>query len=351
MATFLVVERLYKTFRLSPVKVDDAADKGLNQDDLVHAYVFPGSGVTVSGSPFSAKLVAFFDLPGIAHEVHEADFNIAPKSKVPHIIHGGCLIGDSQLIIRYLDNAFDILASSKVARAEYGLSKTFVLFSSLSDIEKAHSELIRSSCENDLYWFISNLRWLGKFGPGKSEALWHATVRAYFAAIPAAIRGAITAMIRVDVARNAWGHGLSRHFPNNQICIVKSQIAALSAVLGKKNFFRGPFPSECDCAAFGTIDNLLDDCLWPNEVTLLIKQDYPNLVKYVERFKSTVFPDRKTGDLFQSLSLDIASIPMLLGEVGPIRGYGGGRYHQLSSVLIQHCSQQLNMRENMEMFY
>lgn len=143
---------------------------------------------------------------------------------------------------------------------------------------------------------------------GKSNALWHATVESYFQAIPVFIRPLITSMIRVNIYRDAWGHGLVRHSPNDQIYLLKRVATALNTILGEKDFFLGNFPSECDCIAFGTISALLDDSKWPNEVADFIKTDCKNLASFSSRFKQSVFGDMKPGDVIPSSRPDFIGI-------------------------------------------
>ena len=228
---------------------------------------------------------------GIPHEIKEADYDKAPKSKIPYIEHDGNVLGDSQLIIRYLENTFNV---SKMSGLD-GTKNPFVPFAKLSAADKARSELIRILCEQDLYWGILLLRWGGKAGICKDEKAWYGTAENFFDAIPAAIRGIITSMIRVDVFRDARGQGLIRHSPDDQLYLMKRSVDTLSTSLGNQTYI-GASPSECDCIAFGTIDCLLDDSHWPNELTDYLRENCPNLVRYHRAIRHSVFEDMAVGD-------------------------------------------------------
>lgn len=298
------------TFILAKKNVTDVPQKCKKEDgykEPVITYLFNGNGPTISGSPFSAKLAMYLRLAGIPHVVKEADFEKAPKSKVPYIEHAGSFFGDSQLIIRYMENTFDV--SKMATKSSVKGTKAFVPFDSLSEENQGLSDMIRYACETELYWALSSVRWAGDQGIGKSESLWETTRAMYFDKIPAFIRGIITNMIRVNLMRDAWGYGLVRHSPNDQLFLATRSLKSLSSILGKKAYFLGDFPAECDCTAFGALECVLDDSCWPNDLTTYMRTECPNLVQYVQRVRQQVFPDVAPTDLRPS-SRDTGLVPL-----------------------------------------
>lgn len=267
----------------------------------VAVYVFRGSGLTVSSSPFSTKIISYLRLAGIPHNVYVADPMKAPKKKVPYIVHDGNTIGDSQLIIRYLENTFNVAEMAKqiVSCKEYPtlVTKPFVAFADLSSGDQAISDMVRLLCEQELYWGLVSCRWFGTQGVGKSESLWTNTVANYFTDIPSFIRGPLTSLIRASVWHDAWGHGLVRHSPDDQIYLLKRALKALNTTIGTKRFVLGDFPAECDCISFGTLQPLLDDSKWPNEITLYIRAECKNLVRYMTSIREELFIDMAPGAL------------------------------------------------------
>ena len=105
-------------------------------------------------------------------------------------------------------------------------------------------------------------------------------------------------MIRVNVLRDAWGQGLVRHSPADQLYLAKRAIRSLSSLLDKQTFFLGESPAECDCIAFGVLDCCLDDSRWPNDITHYIKHECVNLVDFVARIRKFVYADTKVTDAF-----------------------------------------------------
>eukprot|EP01038_Epipyxis_sp_PR26KG_P009799 gene9799-13182_t len=291
LSLLLIFKTIKSTFFLSNKVIKDTPVKSTreNQSNFVDIYLFLGNGACVSCSPYSTKIIMFLRLAGIPHKTHKAKFEDAPNSKVPYLKHGSAFFGDSQLIIRYLENTYDIPKMISTNNSE-GLSK-FLLFNQLTKEQKALSDMIRITCESDIYWSIHSIHWSGKFGIGKSEKLWDKTKSIYFSDIPSFIRGPITAMIRVMTLQHSYGNGFVRKSPNDQLYLAKRAVEALSNILDKKLYFLGDFLSECDCMAYSSLECALDDSSWPNELSDYIKKECTNLVDYVARVKRTVFED------------------------------------------------------------
>lgn len=239
----------------------------------------------------------YLRLSGIPHTVAVADMQKAPKSKVPYMEHGETTVGDSQLIIRYLENTYNVKKTAVAASAQYALTPAhaFVPFDNLSPTQQAKSDLIRLTCEGELYWATISFRWGGEFGMSRDEGNWVTSVREYFSDIPAIIRPVLVRFIRGSVLRDAYGQGFCRHSAEDQIYLAKRAISALSVMLGTGPFFLGKAPAECDCIAYGSLEQLLSDHLWKIDLADYIRKECPNLVEFRELVQSTVFSDVQPG--------------------------------------------------------
>ena len=142
-------------------------------------------------------------MSGIPHNVLLADLGANPKGKIPYIKHGGKLIGDTELIIRYLENSFDVKAMAAKAKSAYTGATAFVPFDDLSPSDQAISDLVRLTCESELYWALVSIRWLGAVGISASEENWYTAAKNYFGDLPLALRLAFVPMIRANVAKDA----------------------------------------------------------------------------------------------------------------------------------------------------
>jgi hypothetical protein len=289
---FTIIYQIYKCFHY-PGKIEineiEFPPFDRSDDPVVHAYVLKGDGKSISSSPFSIKLSSYLRLTGIPHTIHEGDIMRAPKGKIPYIIHQGQVISDTQLIIRYLENTFNLETMLKENK------NNFLLYSQLTVQEKALCEMIRLTCEGQLYWAIISIRWLGSSGVSGLESNWHQTVKSYFDAIPTIIRSAFTSMIRVNIYHDARAFGLTRHSAQDQCYLLSRTLDSLSALLDQKLFFLGEIPTECDCIAYGTLQALCQDEEWPNPLTSYLYQSCSNLVAYTSRMRKILYPDHIPG--------------------------------------------------------
>jgi glutathione S-transferase len=307
-------QTIKSTFWYSRKVGDDVPEQSQNENDYklpVNVFVFTGPAISVSGSQFSTKIVSYLRLAGIPHKVLEANFDEAPKSKVPYIKHGGAFFGDSELIIRYLENTYDVSKMAEAASKDLGLSAPFVPFYKLSEENQAMSDLIRLTCESKIYWAIVSVRWGGTLGISKSEDSWAHTRRLYFEAMPSFIRGPITAMIRASFLRGADAQGLLRHSPKDQLYLASRAIRSLSTLLGDKTYFLGDFPAECDCIAFAALDCCMDDSHWPNPMTDFVRNECPNLVEYAARLRKQLYPDLEVHDKLPPSRLSGEPLPRI----------------------------------------
>jgi len=292
---FLCFQCVKKVFAFPLTRAEDTPSPGESNDEIVHLFLFPGNHSTVSSSPFSTKLSLFCRMTGVPHTTQAADFGSNPKGKVPFARHGGKLIPDSQLIIRYLEKTFDLRKMAMAVQAENKvvLNKPFVSYSDLCPSDQALCDFLRITCECEIYWAVVSIRWLGAAGITEKELSWQTTMQLYFSEIPALMRGIICKMIRVIIANDAKGQGFARHSPADQLYLAKRAVKALSTTLGHKEFFLGDFPTEADCIVFGTVQGLADNDTWPNPLSEFVHSDTPNLIQYANRIKQNFFGDIK----------------------------------------------------------
>jgi len=284
----------------------------------VNVFVFPGLLSSISGSPFSTKLLTYLRLTGIPFKIGKADMSKAPKGKFPFIEHHGHVIADTQLIIRYLEGTFDVGKMSAVAvkqlaekiQKEKSSLVRFVPYDQMSAKDRAHCDLVRVACDEVLYWALISCRWLGTEGVSAREANWHATISAYFHAIPIPIRGVICAMIRKCVWTDAWGQGLSRHSPADQAALAVRLLSSLENSLQGRFVLGDAFMCEADCGLFGILNCLCEDTHWPNPLTKHIKENCPRLWEFNRSMRQQVFGDKESGDGFPADDLlDVKPVP------------------------------------------
>ncbi len=98
-------------------------------------------------------------------------------------------------------------------------------------------------CEDHLYWAGLHARWM-------VEANFDKGPRRFFDTAPAPLRPLVVAMVRRQVRRNLWGHGMGRHTTAEMDALATRDIDALADVLGDKPYLMGDRPCGADAAIF-----------------------------------------------------------------------------------------------------
>lgn len=276
-------------------------------------------------SPFVAKLDAFFRLSNIPVIRKDADPMKAPKGKMPYIDHDGVRIGDSSLIINYCTNTwlsgtpaekFDAQASSSSSKSKVragssaastsaavstvGVSGAsaagsssagpFVPWCRLTPAQQATSTAVQRIVEDHLYWGMVYYRWVRAHGDSAVEN-WKATVNGIFGRTW--IATIIATMVRPKVQANSFAQGLTRHSDTDINGLLLRDLQALSSFLGDKEWFTDAGgPTECDCAAFGLLDNIMYGTHKTAPTTWLLQDpQFANLKKYTDKMRQLLYPE------------------------------------------------------------
>ena len=215
-------------------------------------------------SPFCLKLMAYLKLADIAHNTHEImDPRKAPKQKLPFIVDKGKDIADSELIIAYLKETYgDPLGEG------------------LSDTDKAITHAFNVMFAERYYWTLVHTRWiLPTYQPLMTET--------WFGMIPKPLRGFITKSIFKQVKKNAVGHGIGRHSTEEIYAMGLSDLKAVEAQLGDKDFLLGDTPREIDATAYAFLENTRGD-VFDSPVTDYVNNS-PKLMAYIDRVDKAAF--------------------------------------------------------------
>jgi len=224
---------------------------------------FPALGMP-DPSPFPLKVVAFMRLHGIEYESVKGDVRKAPVGKIPYMEHKGKQIPDSECILNYLE-------------AEYGIEKDL-----LTAEQHAQGHMICRTLEERLYWVVVYSRWL-------EDANWPTMRELIFSEVPGFMRGFIGNMVRKDIGKSLWRHGISRHSPEQMYDFAKEDLQALSALLGEKDYLFGDQPTKYDCTALAFVGQCQQTEL-PTAISKML-DDLPNLKSYWERGKERFFSE------------------------------------------------------------
>ena len=217
-------------------------------------------------SPFCMKLEAFLRVSNIPFQVIEEDNpSTGPKGKLPFIRDNGLLIGDSELIIDYLESKLEFQMDGHLG----------------SQQAAAHHACIRM-LEDHLYWALMYSRWI-------DDRNWHTFRHELFYDIPPPISTVIAGRTRKRIEQQLHAHGMGRHNRDEIYEKGYKDIRALSTLLGDHSWFGGDYVSKLDLIATGILCNILIPEL-PSPLADCIKSTN-NLEAYAVHARRVLFPN------------------------------------------------------------
>jgi len=216
-------------------------------------------------SPFCLKLMTYLKLSQIPHETIELmDPRKGPKKKLPYIVDQGQAIGDTEIIIAHLKKTHgDILGEG------------------LTDAQKALTHAFNVMFAERFYWAAMIYpRWV------RPE---HRTLltEAWFGMIPKIVRGFIVKSIFKEMEKNAEAHGIGKHSAEEIYNMGISDVKAVEAQLGEKDFLLDDKPREIDATAYAFLVNARSD-VFPTPIRDYIQKS-PRLMAYIDRVDMAAF--------------------------------------------------------------
>ncbi len=216
-------------------------------------------------SPFAMKGEMLLKLAGLDYSTEVGDVRKAPKAKMPVLTDGDTVVPDTTFIRFYLEDNHDIDFDKGLSARDRGIAWA-----------------VEKMLEDSLYFAVMHERWAidENFDRGP---------RTFFGTIPAPIRGLVVRMIRKQVKRDMWGHGIGRH-SRAEICRLAGRILqSVSDVMGDKKYLMGSRPCGADAAVFSFVAGSL--CTVFDSEILAHAQSHKNLVDYNQRMMAEFYPD------------------------------------------------------------
>ncbi len=229
-----------------------------------------------TSAPFPLKLETWLRMAGIPFEFVVAnDPNKGPKGKSPWIEIGTERMGDSALIIEFLEQRFGINIDAHLDAQQRALAVS---------VQRMLEEHFHQCFEHQLF-----------FGRGAEERL-----QEFAATMPIPLRWLVPTVLKRTFAKQLYARGMGRHAEEVIIAQGKSDLDALSVLLGNQPYFLGDQPSSIDACVFGFLG-----------VSLYVDGDNPlyqygasieNLMRYCERMRARYFPETLStlAPLFQT---------------------------------------------------
>jgi len=238
-----------------------------SSSDIIRLFAFgTGWGIPfATAAPFPLKLATWLRMAEIPFEfVIANDPNKGPKGKSPWIEYGTVRMGDSTLIIEHLEERFDIDLDAHLDAQQRAIAVS---------VQRMLEEHFHQCFEHQLF-----------FGRGAEDRL-----QEFAASMPIPLRWLIPAVLKHTFTKQLYARGMGRHSEDVIIAQGKSDLDALSVLLGDNSYFLGQRPSSIDACIFGFLG-----------VSLYVEGDNPlyqygasieNLMRYCERMRARYFPE------------------------------------------------------------
>ena len=205
------------------------------------------------------KLETYLRMAKISYKTAPVNIMKAPKGRIPYVEMDGRLMGDSNLIIQSLKGRFGDPFDGGLTREQ-----------------RAHALSIQSLTEDHLYFASAWLRWT-------DEESWKYVREVFRPMMPPLLGGMILKRIRKDFLKDLRSHGIGRHTREEVIEFAKSDLTALSDILGDKPYFLGDQATLIDATMYGFLIQHIW-IPWDSELkrhTTSLK----NILTYCERMK------------------------------------------------------------------
>lgn len=225
---------------------------------------FPPGKDIPSLSLFCLKLETFLRLNKIPYE-NQYGFKLGKKGKLPWIEYQGERKTDSNLIIDYLTEKFDVHIDDE-----------------LTDEQHAIGRAVQAMIEENSYWGLTYNRFIDNYNE-------------YKRILAPTTGGGIgfnvgVKMTQRKVRTSLEGQGLGRHSKEEIYAIIEKDLKSVSAILGEKQYLLGDKVSIVDCTVFSFFANVLW-CGLDSPMSQYVKENATNLVAYCDRIKDECWPD------------------------------------------------------------
>lgn len=279
LAVILFLYKLFSAFQYPDLNyIEHIATKPIpnkGDDSKVTIFGFFKSGQyyalqrgVAEPSPFVTRVEYFCRLYHIPYEKEAALLTENPRHKVPFVNLQGVMIDDSSRIIAALEKQFNIQEQ-------------------LSNDAMAQATFIRRLLFDSLYWVLMHFMFETKRG----REVYISMEKKLLPPFP--LNELILAMIFRQSRTLVHSQGIGRRPHEDIVEIGKADLKALSISLGESKFFLGRVsPSSLDCDVYSMLSGLFyddhfKDADWIKET----KRDLPNMITFVKRMKTILFPE------------------------------------------------------------
>ncbi|KAL7749364.1 hypothetical protein RI367_005235 [Sorochytrium milnesiophthora] len=221
----------------------------------------------VASSGFCLKLETYLRMTNTAYQVREdPQCQSAPKGQLPYILHRGRKIGDSQLIVHYLENS--------------GVTQPLGLE------DEKHAALVepfRIMVETVLYQAIIYTRWA-------ADENQDTNARNFFYVFSPLMRVLVGVYFRGYQMRKLKATGMGRHTRQEVVVLGTACVDSVAQQLGDKEYLFGSGPSVADASLYGVL-KVASLPRYPWDPIGDAVRSHPNLTRYLDRITKEYFPE------------------------------------------------------------
>uniref|UniRef100_T1JRY4 GST N-terminal domain-containing protein n=1 Tax=Tetranychus urticae TaxID=32264 RepID=T1JRY4_TETUR len=267
------VEESNKDTAASPVK-KPTVHKVDYEEGKVYLYQFERCASLPSSSSHCLKLETFLRMANIPYENvdHKMRYK-SSKGDMPFVELNGREIAETDVIVEELSKEFKV-----------------DLNSDLTADQKVIAHALESMLENHTAWIIKH--WRFKHPQEFLKVSGTDIKKTINSKLPQSV---LNFMFKIGFKSNIKdliGHGIGRHDADQVYATGRKDLEMLSNALGEKEFFFGDKPRLLDAEAFSILAQFI---FVPFEnYDEFIKNDTPNLFKFVERMKERYWKDWDT---------------------------------------------------------
>ena len=198
---------------------------------MLTLYSYPPLFGVADNNGYGLKVFAFLKLAGVPfrHE-HIFDASKAPRAQLPYIVDGGDTVGDSETILAYVTEKYDVR-----------------LDAALTPAQRTTSLLITRTLD-DLYWVMSYSRW-------KDERYWHLFRDALKREHPSLTDEGLMKAKEFNAQRYHY-QGIGRYEPDAAMARGLADQAALANLIPAQGYVHGDKPTAIDAGIYGFTANI-----------------------------------------------------------------------------------------------
>jgi len=216
-------------------------------------YSYPPLFGVADNNGYGLKVFAFMRLAGLAFaQVHTVDASKAPRGQLPYIVDQNETVGDSDAIIGYLTQKYQL-------NLDAGLT-----------LAQRNTCLWASRLLDDLYWVMSYSRW-------QDERYWPAFSAAMTQEHPEISETALCQAREYNRQRYFF-QGIGRYQPDAVLARGVADLQVLADLVPDEGFVFGGHPTSLDAALYGFLANI-----YFYDIDTPLKQcleSHPNLVRH-----------------------------------------------------------------------